>query len=178
MRIDTVTTEVYKFDELADDVKAKALDACRSYSVQGDWWDATYEDAATIGIKITSFDLDRSRHATGTLTMSLAESIASVLENHGETCETHKTATNHEAQRVAQQNIINTAPSYDTEAGYKIIEDADAKLDEIETEYLCEMVENYSIMLQKESEYLQSDEAVQENIEANEYEFTADGSQY
>ncbi len=51
----------------------------------------------------------------------------------------------------------------------------DEKLDEIEGEFLKTSLEDYSIMLQNESEYLSSNESVDENITANDYEFLANG---
>jgi hypothetical protein len=49
-------------------------------------------------------------------------------------------------------------------------------LQDIEDEFLKSLCEDYSIMLQNESEYLQSDAAIIEAINANEYEFLEDGS--
>ncbi len=44
--------------------------------------------------------------------------------------------------------------------------------------FLNSLIEDYSIILQKESEYLMSNEAIIETIEANEYEFKANGDRY
>ena len=49
------------------------------------------------------------------------------------------------------------------------------KLIDMENEFLKSLLEDYSIMLQNEYEYLTSEEAIIETIEANEYEFTQAG---
>jgi len=51
-------------------------------------------------------------------------------------------------------------------------------LQEMEDDFLNSLIEDYSIILQNESEYLQSDEAIKETILANDYEFTKDGNQF
>ena len=45
----------------------------------------------------------------------------------------------------------------------------------IEDEFLKSLLEDYSIILQKEYEYQTSEEAIIESIKANDYEFTEDG---
>ena len=156
----TITTTVYEFDELSDDAKEKAREWYRAGALDYDWWDAVYEDARQAGIEIKSFDLDRSRHACGRF-ISDAESVAeSIAKNHGENCETYKTACRFK----------------------KDLADLDEKSDEyednreqLESEFLKSILEDYSILLQKEYEWLLSDEQVDESIKANEYTFTEDG---
>jgi len=47
-----------------------------------------------------------------------------------------------------------------------------------ENEFKLALLEEYLSMLRKEAEYMVSEEAVSENIEANDYTFTADGSRF
>lgn len=149
--------KVYEFSELSEDAKEKAREWFREgYSFET-WWEGVYEDAANIGIKITSFNLDRNRHAEGIFTEN-AETVASaIIENHGKDCETYKTAK-------AFQYAITVHSSNMEE----VIEDA-------EEEFLKSLLEDYSIILQHEYEYLLSNESVDENIQANEYTFTETG---
>lgn len=67
MRVDTVETKVYKFAELSDEAKNKARDWFREGALDYDWFDSVYEDAKSIGLKITSFDLGRSQDIQGHL---------------------------------------------------------------------------------------------------------------
>lgn len=61
----TKTYNVYTFEELNDEQKEKAIMNLSDINVNHDWWEYMYSDAETIGLRITGFDLDRSRHATG-----------------------------------------------------------------------------------------------------------------
>ena len=56
----TLTINLYQFSELSDEAKEKAISNLSDINVDFDWWTNTYEDAARIGLKITSFDLDRN----------------------------------------------------------------------------------------------------------------------
>ena len=59
--------QVFKFEELTEEQKEKTLSKLREINVDHDWWDFIFQDAEEIGLKITSFDLDRNRHAKGIL---------------------------------------------------------------------------------------------------------------
>ena len=54
--------------------------------------------------------------------------------------------------------------------------DFDNDCGELDAEFTKSIFEDYRILLQKECEYLNSDEAIIETIEANDYYFTKDGS--
>lgn len=150
MRTITTVTKVFQFDELSENAK----DTARQWFIAGgldyEWWDATYEDAERIGLKIKEFDLDRSRHANGYLTVSVIECCSRIISEHGKQCDTYALA-----QRTFKEKH----------------EGKDIDVDEFQRELL----EEYSVMLQHESEYLQSNEYVDDNIRINEYEFTEDG---
>lgn len=174
MRTETTTRTIYTFDELSDEAKEKALEAYRDINVSFDWWEFTYMDAETIGLKIDGFDLDRRRHATGKFIESAFDCASKIIKEHGEACETYKSAKvflSDWTELVAKYSDgINMEEVYEDNE-YEF----DKEADELETEFLKSILEDYSIMLQNEYEYLYSDEAVQETIEANEYEFTEEG---
>lgn len=154
-----IETPVYNFDDLDDDAKEKAREWYRNGALDYDWWDSTYEDAETIGLRIKSFELDRGRHATGVFTEDVDEVIRLILENHGEECETFKTALQYKGElEIARKN-----------------EENEDEIDEITEEFRKSLLEDYSIMLQHEYEYLLSDESVDDNIRLNEYTFTENG---
>src|ERR1700754_4941823 len=87
----TVRTKVYEFNELSPDAQQKAIDHFSDINVGFNWWQQVYTDAETIGIKITEFDLD---HGTigGKLLYSLTYCGELITANHGDQCETYKTA--------------------------------------------------------------------------------------
>ena len=51
----------------------------------------------------------------------------------------------------------------------------DENLDKLDQEFLLSLCEDYRIMFNKEIEYQESNEYVDENIRINEYEFTKEG---
>jgi hypothetical protein len=170
MRTETVTRNLYKFSELPEDTQEQVLNNLRDINLDYDWWQCTYGDAENIGLKITGFDLDRHRHATGNFTLSACEVAANIFRDHGESCETHKTASNFmiDWQPVFDNYMDENHPDYESL-------ESENKMLEIESEFLKSLLGDYSIMLQHEYEYLYSDEAIIETIKCNDYEFTETG---
>jgi hypothetical protein len=166
-----IETKVYTFDELSPSAQATALDECRYFGMEHDWWGGVYEDAAQVGVKITSFDLDRNRHATGTIP-DCYETARLIRDNHGPDCGTYKTA----GEFIKRHDEIIDAYPVSSERTPDQDGEIDSALDELEEEFRKSILEDYSIILQHECEYLSSDEAVEEMIRANEYEFTEKGA--
>lgn len=160
-------TTVYKFSELSETAKQKAIESFWDLNVDYDWWEFTYEDAATIGLKITGFDLGRGRDITGELTESIASSIESILENHGEDCDTYKLATSFK-ERLTVIQVADKLTDNESED----------ELNELTEKYEKELLNCYWKMLATEYNYKTSEEAVIESIEANEYDFEKDGTQF
>lgn len=167
----TIKTTVYEFDELSDAAKEKARDWYREHALDYDWWESTYEDAERVGLKITGFDLDRNRHATGKFISGAVECAHKIEKEHGDECETFKTA---QAFLKERDEIVSTAER-DENGDFVSEYELDEKLDACEEEFLKSILEDYSIILQKEYEYLLSDESVDEMITGNEYTFTETG---
>lgn len=177
MIMKTIELNLYKFDELSDQAKQTAIEKLSDINVDYDWWQFTYEDAENIGLKITSFDLDRNRHATGEFLEDAYTTACKIMIEHGKECDTYKTAENF----VNFWNDAVTAHSDMVECD--IVEfgkeyDFDEYVSDAVDEFLKDILEDYSIMLQNESEYLQGEEAIKETIMANDYDFTIDGLIY
>ena len=162
-----IETQVYQFDELNEQAKEKARDWYRQRALDYDWWEYIYDDATTIGLTITNFDLDRNRHATGKLLKSVKEVCQLIHTNHGDACDTYQLATEY----LDKITHVEQAESND-EA------DHDDEREEIAEHFEQAMLEEYSIMLQHEYEYQLSDEQIDESIRANEYEFTESGTRF
>jgi hypothetical protein len=169
MKVLSVT--VYEFDELSDEAKKKAREWWREGALNHDWWEGVYDDAITVGLKIKSFDLDRNRHAKGEFIHSAPKVAELILKDHGDTCETYKTAS---AFLKERDEAIDTAIK-DENGEIQDERALDQKLDDIESDFLKSILEDYSIILQKEYEYQLSDEVGDETIMANGYTFTEDG---
>lgn len=169
MRI--IETKVYQFDELDEKAKEKARDWFRQGIEMEFWADNVLEDAKRIGLEIKAFDLDRGSYVEGTFTASAEETAYKIEKEHGDTCETYKDAISYLEER---DQVIRDAER-DENGEFKDTYALDQALDELDAEFLKTLCEDYRIMLTQEMEYQYSDECVDENIRANEYEFTDDG---
>lgn len=156
------TILVYEFDELSEEAKEHTLDKLRDINVDYDWWDTTYDDAKQIGLEITSFDL-YPKNITGKLILELDEVINTILSNHGELCCSYELA-----RRYKEEHTI-----IKIKERFRI--DCDDELEELEKEFLNDLLQEYLSILEKEHEYLISKEAIIETIKANEYGFDEDG---
>jgi hypothetical protein len=174
MRTITTNTDVYKYAELTDDAKQTALERLFNINVEHEWWYGEYEDAANVLLKLTSFGLDRDRHCEGDFMQGAEDTANKVIAEHGEMCETYKTAQNYLVDRSAlvekhSDGIETDIVAEDNEYEF------DVECDELDKDFLQSILEDYSIILQSQCEYLQSKEAIVETIEANDYDFTIDG---
>ena len=168
----TKTIEIYEFDELSESAQDKAIDNIRAINNDCyEWWDFTYEDAETIGLCLTGFGLDRHRHATGYFKNGAEGCAHLILDNHGEICETYKTAT---AYLKDRDNLINFAEK-DEDGNFKNENALDNSLDDLDEEFLKSILEDYSMSLQREYEYIDSKENLLEVIACNEYTFNVNG---
>lgn len=166
-----IRTTIYTFDELSDKAKEKARDWYREGALGYDWWDTTYEDAETIGLKISEFDLGRASYVKASFMASAEETAHKIETEHGETCETYQDAKNY---LKARNEMIDTAEK-DENGDFKDEYVLDENLDELDSEFLKTLCEDYRIMLEHQMEYLLSDENADETIRLNEYTFTIDG---
>jgi hypothetical protein len=170
MRIKITETKVFPFEELTDEQKDKVFNNYFDINVDLNWWDSTYEDAEQIGLKLTSFDIDRASYCNGDFLLSANEVAQNIFNNHGEHCETYKTA---ELFMEKWQPVFN-AYMDETSEKYESAE-SESLLMELEDDFKKSLLEDYRIILTHEYEYLTSREAILETLRANEYEFTEDG---
>lgn len=153
-------TNLYKYEELTEAGKQKAIDNNYDINVDYEWWDSVYEDAAMIGLKITGFDLGRGNSITGEFENNAGFVVANVLKNHGDMTETYKTVMRYK----------------DTEWDFKDEDgDYDGENEDAIYEFLHDILEDYLVMLRNEYEYLTTKEAIEETLIANEYEFDENG---
>lgn len=174
MRIKRTETKVYPFNELSDEAKEKAVAGLCDINLFYEWWESVYDDAAlSAKLKLTEFELDRGAYCRGEFIDYAKDTADAIIENHGETCETYKTAERYAAECVA---LWQKYPEKLDEDGFDDNEyDRDAEQEEIDAEFLKSILEDYRIILQKDYEYLAGEEAIIETIKVNEYEFTEDG---
>lgn len=150
----TKTIELFQFDELSDEAKEKARDWWRKTDLEvQDASNQIQEDAEQIGLRIKC--LDDNRPNEGEFAVSARHTMRTILAEHGNMCETYKTA---------QRYQFSLEKDDETEA-----------YENSAHEFLHDLLEDYRVMLNKEIEYRYSNECIDESIRANEYEFTIDG---
>lgn len=167
----TITTEIFTFDELNDDAKNNARQwyLSHNYDDQQIQWDDIKDDAKTIGLRIKS--LDQHRANKGEFITSAPECAEKIMSEHGKNCETYKTAQAYLKDIVpapvdSEGNLVEYAPEWEEERENQ------------DHEFLQSLLEDYRIMLEKNYEYIQSEEHVEESIIANGYTFTEDGKRF
>lgn len=174
-RLEVTEKWLYKFDELSDDAKQKAVQCFHDINVDYEWWDYIYEDAKTIGCKISSFDLDRNKHCDFSLVDGANEIVDKILENHGEDCDTYKLAKSFRTDwdMLVEKYSDGINKNVVTEENE---DDFDNEADDLINKFEKDLSECYASSLQREYDYLTSEEAIIETIQANEYEFDIDGN--
>ena len=173
MKTITTKTVVYKFDELDKQQRQEAIENLYDINVDHDWWDGVYDDAANVGIKITSFDIDRGSYCNGDI-YCILDTAEKIIEEHGEHCETHKTAADYLESRAELVKKHSDGKNLDIVAEDNEY-DFDNECDDLDEEFKKSILEDYRIMLSNEYDYLTGKEAIIDTIQANDYDFTADG---
>ena len=56
----TINVNLYQFDELSDVAKQEAITELYDINIDHNWWKFIYEDAKTVGLLITGFDVQSS----------------------------------------------------------------------------------------------------------------------
>lgn len=161
----TIETTVYLFHELSDKAKDKARAWWREVGTDY-WYEQVYDDASQVGIKIKGFDIGRGQ-SIDMHVPSFSQTAELIISNHRSECDTYRLA---KAYLQALERIA--------EATEWSEEEADEATDEAVDYFRKELEHCYLKALREQYEYEMSDEAADENIEANEYTFTADGKRF
>ena len=178
-----ITVKAYVFAELSDDAQERALDKFRGINVEdGDWWrDTTYDTIRTagklIGLDIDGiyFDMDlycifdaQYQYVRGAVKVvckefSWADALCKVAKDLQDLQKRHFYSL---SCNVSSQRDTNSYQCFRFGEDY-------------ECDALGDILDNFAhwarILLRDEYDYLTSDEAIKEMIEANECEFTEDG---
>ena len=191
----TVETHVFKFDELSEAAKEKARVWYRSGALDYEWWDCTVEDAKTIGA-LMGFDIDKV-YFSGFCSqgdgacfvggMEYAKGCAKAVKDYApQDVELHRIASawqalqaRHFYKLTARVTKTDHRYSHENTVSFDVYRDGDYAM--ADAEYAVKEIGRDFMrwiyrQLEKEYEYLNSDESVDETIRANEYEFTENGS--
>lgn len=157
----TIRTKVYKFNELSKKAQKVAIDNCYDININLDF---AIEDAQNIGLSITDHGIDSASfvyNVKGEFITSAGEVVESILREHGQECETYKTA-------LKFKNKFQLASN----------ETDESELSATEDEFLSALLNDYKNIMQRDIEYQSSREQIIQTIEGNDYEFTKDGNQF
>lgn len=138
---------VENWSEIPDKVKENIFSKHGDICVDYGWWEFIYDDAESIGLKIKYFDIDGGR-ISGYLMYDAFITKKLILANHGKSCDTYQTVKSYDLRRK----------------------------DFSESEFEHELLQDYLKILRKEYEYLASEEAIVETLQANEYIFDKRGN--
>lgn len=142
----TIAINLYDLDELDGRAKEKALQEYAYFNVEDDWWQNVYEDAKTIDLKLTGFDIDRGAYCNGEFIGDALECANLILVHHG-----------------------NSTPTYKTARSFSRLKH---KSEAEETAFLQSLLREYLTLLRSEYDYQR---AVVDAIAGNDFLFTADG---
>lgn len=154
-----VTLTLYSFNELNEQAKKRAIGEFADINVSHNWWDSIYEDAKNIELEITGFDMAYKPSAKGKFIISAEATADEIFDEHGQETESYNLASEFKA---AMANV-NTG-------------EEDDNSEDLRDEFLNKLLAYYANMLKQDCEYLQSEQAIKETIEANEYTFEEDGT--
>lgn len=158
----TITQNIYTFQELTPKVQEKVLYNNNDILVTQDWWtDTITEDAkGTAELDIQGFEIYRDIHAR--FTTNAKSSALRVVSEHGESCATYSIA----------KKFLSDLEQLERK------EDAEEDIEKLEDTYLKMISNQYLGILEREYNELQSDEAIIDHFDNNNWEFYEDGRRY
>ena len=167
-------TKTWKFEELTEQQQQKAIQNYYEINVDYEWWNSTYEDAKNVGLKITGFDIDRGAYCKGDFIESPEDAAALIMDEHGKDCETYKTAAQylHDRAKLVEKHSDGIALDIVAEDNEY---DFDQDCDDLDAEFIHDILEDYRRILSKDYDYLTSEEAIKETLIINDYDFTENG---
>ena len=172
MRVITETFKVYKFDELSEASKEKAIDKHIHINVNFDWWEVTYEDVKNhLGLQLQGFDIGRGSNVD----YNKSELMASIRSSNDFLEALKEYYPTKEYLQTMVSDYSKRSAEYEKSEYSERIE---AELDQIEYEITSNLDYMLLTMLREEYDYLTSKEAIIETFEANEYEFKENGEIY
>lgn len=171
----TVEIKLYEFKELDLLKQQEVLQKYCDVNVWDEWWDCTFDELKTLGIKVTGMDLYRKEIGI--------ENIVSYEEIAYNIC--HEFNGNSIYERAIQFSIDFEALNrkYDVDNnGFTFNEknqdNYQDEYDGLSFEFKVDLCSEILDWLNNEYDYLTSDEAIISTIEANEWMFTENGVRY
>jgi hypothetical protein len=191
MKTITRKYKVFTFAELSEEAKKKALDNYRCWNIEFNWWDATIEDfiekMKEIGYGIRKEDVEFSGFSSQGDGASFEAEIDLKTWFKNASAESNKKYKNIKEDEEARFNIIRNSHQCSHEYTMGVDWEADianGKEELIEEfgELLLQEAREYARdlyrKLEKEYDYLTSDECIIESLEANKITFLENGNTF
>jgi hypothetical protein len=203
----TMETTVFTFDELSPEAKEKAREWYREGALDYEWYDATFEDAARVAdILGVSFRGARGNLNAPAIYYSgfSSQGDGACFEGSYSYKAGLKKAIRAYAPKDAElHRIADALQDLQRKHAYRLVArvkhrghyyhscctvidvwdaETDRPIDATAGDALCELLRDFMDwiyrQLEREADYLLSDESVDETIRANEYTFTEDGRRF
>lgn len=188
--------KVYTFDELEEDVQQKVLERFAQYAYE----DTSFEFECMVGdakesasFKLTEVS-DNPISGDGSFISDAETTANTIIENHGEQCRTYIVAAvflkefkRLTAERDSCQEQIDTLEANKDQDEWTAgdnesyrqndqrLGELEEEIEELEQEFENDIAHEYGSMWSRQLEYLVSEEALKEMIDANDHEFLEDG---
>jgi len=186
----TEQIEIYKFEDLSEEAREKAISDLREseFYLDYEWFDYLYEDfkeeLKDKGISCNTFYFDLYGNEFN-IDKPYIEDNNKFLKNAiGSKYLIMFNLENKEFEVSLSENcytdfeVLENEDKELTEEEYKANTELEIKINEEADEYLSNLKRDFLKRLNNDYEYLQSDEAIREHIEANEFEYLKNGEQY
>lgn len=177
----TITKEIYTFEELTPEVQQKVIDNNRDWNTDYDWWDFAYDEIAEMWKK-KGIGTDDHKKGNGPFYFDLGRgsifyATGAYIDDYGSLFEALELDMSSEKADDILNNVKFDVQHFGGNSAKTIVEsdyltDEDAELIQELVDGLCQ---ESLLLLQREYDYLTSDEAIRESIIANEAEFYWDG---
>ena len=165
----TIEVTLYTFDELSDKAKEFAINEYRDINVHYDWYQCSIETFSEFGIVIKSFDL----HNKGTIELDFKYNLDDICQSFVYEFNNNSIAECAKEYLEAKKKLNKTYENEFDEWGE--CEEYNEELELLDGLFTKDLEEEILSWLDSEYEYLQSDEAIAETLEANEYDFDING---
>jgi hypothetical protein len=197
MRTVSKTYKLYSFAELSEEAKKTALEKLQDINIDYEWWDQDYEDYTMIGA-LMGITIDKiyfsgfSSQGDGACFEGKYHYQKGAIKKLSEHCPKETTVfyiarqlnklqrENHNALRATVKHSGHYYHKYETEidvtdSNEETNEFINISIEDKIIELLRDFMEWIYRQLEKEYNYRTSEKAIIETIEANEYEFLANG---
>ena len=167
----TIELTLYKFDELPKETQEKVITDNRYINTEFDWWECTFDTWKEIGVRIESFDLYKM-NIDILLFYTEEDTAQSILSFFGHN-------DNYDFARKYLEYKKKLDKTYeDSFDEFGECQEYDEELDDANHLFQADLRNALLSWLREEMEYLESDQAIIDTLEANDYDFTEDGKLY